>query len=59
MKCYTLYIKVNKNIIGVIRDESRMMKREVGENPARTRRCNVGVLLQYVTGVIREDEAKC
>ena len=45
-------------MIGVIRETLGMVKREAGASPARTRRCNVGVLLQYVTGVSWEDEAK-
>jgi hypothetical protein len=35
-----------------------LLKREAGENPARTRRCNAGALFQYVTGKSREDEMK-
>ena len=33
-----------------------LVKREAGENPARTRRCNVGASFQNVTGVSREGE---
>ena len=35
-----------------------LMKREAGESPARTRRCNAGILFQNVTGKSREDETK-
>lgn len=35
-----------------------LMKREAGESPARTRRCNAGILFQDVTGKGREDETK-
>lgn len=46
-------------MIGVIQDASLgMVKREAGGSPARTRRCNVGVLFQYVTGISWEDETK-
>jgi len=45
-------------MIGVIREILGMVKREAGVSPARTRRCNVGVLLHNVTGVSWEDEAR-
>lgn len=35
------------------------MKREAGESPARTRRCNDGVLFYDVTGVYWEGEVRC
>ena len=35
-----------------------LVKREAGESPARTRRCNVGAAFQDVTGKSREDETK-
>ena len=35
------------------------VKREAGVSPARTRRCKVRVLFQYVTGKSWEDETKC
>ena len=55
-----VYVKVNRNMIGVKRDEFLVLvKREAGVSPARTRRCNEGVLFQRVTGSCREDEIKC
>ena len=47
------YVKVNRNMIGVKREITLVLvKREAGVSPARTRRCNGGVLFQNVTGCI-------
>lgn len=50
------YVKKNNHMIGVRKEESLVLvKREKGVSPLRTRRCNVGVLFQYVTGNCWED----
>jgi len=36
---------VKRSIIGVKETRFALVKREAGENPARTRRCNEGVLV--------------
>jgi len=53
------YVKKNHNMIGARKEESLVLvKREKGVSPLRTRRCNVGVLFQNVTGNCWEDGMK-